>query len=24
MKVGKERDLDSDLIEAVDEIHGEE
>ncbi len=24
MKVGKERDLDNDLIEAVDEIHGEE
>ncbi|CAI8182876.1 MAG: Uncharacterised protein [Methanobacteriota archaeon] len=24
IKVGKERDLDSDLIEAVDEIHGEE
>ncbi len=24
MKVGKDRDLDSDLIEAVDEIHGEE
>ena len=24
MKDGKERDLDSDLIEAVDEIHGEE